>query len=143
MVHRGPAEEPPRYDKRLWFRIRGCPGKHFLLGNAHTHLGRISAWCPSQGLVTSVGFPEIEEMPPEARFWVQGFLSGNEPDYCGLDQDGRFDPEGQQYRKWVVACATFLETGTWPHPYEEDRCYVCGGSGDPKQPCCVWDAENR
>ena len=75
------AHEP--VDEDLWFTCSLDPTERdYLVGNAHTFLGRISAYCRrKQGSpYYYVSASEIlDNCSDESRRWVQGFLAGQEP----------------------------------------------------------------
>src|SRR5579885_3193266 len=73
--------EPPDYDEQLWFLQEGCDEKHFLIGNPHTFPGRMAAWCPKEQRGFCVSKSEMGECSRATRYWVEGFLRGNEPAY--------------------------------------------------------------
>ena len=66
------------YDDCLWFYHKGCEGRHYLLGNPHTHYGRMFAWCPEKNTTFCVSESEMNEMSNESKYWIKGFLSGSE-----------------------------------------------------------------
>lgn len=68
----------PDYDENLWFYHNNCEDKHFLLGNPHTFKGRMFAWCPKKGTTLCISESEIGERSIESKYWILGFLSGNE-----------------------------------------------------------------
>jgi hypothetical protein len=109
-----------------------CPGKHYLLCNAHTFPGRMRAWCPNKQIVFSVSKSAMEDCSPEARYWVQGFLAGCEPD-APLDQKGNYLPEDDpKYERWRAAIKQFPETGIWV--VQDRACEGCGEKLLPTQP---------
>lgn len=65
-------------DDKLWFYHKGCEDKHYLIGNPHTHAGRMLAWCSNKNVTFCVSESEIEDMSLESKYWIRGFLSGNE-----------------------------------------------------------------
>ncbi|WFE36208.1 hypothetical protein [Micromonospora sp. WMMD975] len=70
---------PPDVDPHLWFDTERC-GRHYLLdGNPHTFAGRMLAYCAERGIRTAVSRGEIGACSEQTRYFVRGFLSGNEP----------------------------------------------------------------
>lgn len=69
------AEEP---DPLLWFEAP-CGGRDLLAGNGNTFPGRMSAWCPDQQVSYNVSLAEMGQMSQQARYYVAGFLAGNQP----------------------------------------------------------------
>ncbi len=111
------------YDQRLWFLHKGCTGKHYLIGNPHTFRGRMWAWCPVHRRTVFVSKSEIESCSPEAEYWIQGFLAGNEPP-PPLDEHGDPAFDSPEYARWEAEIRLFHHTGFW-HPAER-RCRWCG-----------------
>ena len=66
------------YDPNLWFYHKGCVDKHYLIGNPQTFYGRMFAFCPKKNITLCVSESEICEMSTESKYWIIGFLSGNE-----------------------------------------------------------------
>lgn len=99
-------------DDNLWFYHKGCTGQHFLLGNPHTFPGRLYAWCPVRERSFYCSLQEMERMSEEARYWITGYLHGNQPE-PPRDAEGDVDFESAAYQEWVKACELFLNTGNW------------------------------
>lgn len=72
------SDQEKEYDDNLWFYHNGCEDKHYLLGNPHTHIGRMYAWCPNKKIALCVSEHEMGDMSIESKYWIKGFLSGNE-----------------------------------------------------------------
>ena len=101
------------YNSSLWFTMGShCDGKHFIVGNPHTFPGRFLAWCPEKQVSFFASKVEIEEMSTESRYWIQGFLSGNEPE-PPCDETGDVDFESKDYALWSEKCEAFAVTGSW------------------------------
>jgi hypothetical protein len=108
-------------DPRLWFDAP-CGGRDFLLaGQGHTFLGRMTAWCPDKAVSYNVSFAEMGSMSDETRYFVLGFLSGNEPG-PPEDEDGNIDPADLE--AWRSATDRFRRTGAWYGRW--GTCSVCG-----------------
>ena len=85
-----PRDDRLDLDSRLWFDAP-CGSRDFLLaGQGHTFPGRMTAWCPDKAVSYNVSLGEMGAMSDEARYFVLGFLSGNEPD-PPKDEDGNID----------------------------------------------------
>ncbi|WP_208414712.1 hypothetical protein [Paenibacillus castaneae] len=99
-------------------------GKHFIVGNPHTFHGRISAYCPQKDVFLNVSLGEIVDMPLNTKYWIKGFLSGNEPS-PPVNEDGDFHPQGHEDNiHWDKSVALFHKTGSW---YSGKRnCTICG-----------------
>jgi hypothetical protein len=50
-----------------------------MTGNGGTFPGRMAAWCPEGQVGYNVSLAEMGEMSREARYYVAGFLAGNQP----------------------------------------------------------------
>lgn len=111
------AQQMEGVDERLWIRTSGCDSRDFLVGNSHTFPGRMSAYCPTDGVHYSVSLSEIEDMSPDAVHWVAGFLVGNQPRPEDLFGPGIHDAHDSDphWRRWTEAVEQFRRTGTWPH----------------------------
>jgi hypothetical protein len=70
------AGEP---DPLLWFEGWCGGGRDLLTGNGGTFHGRMSAWCPHEQVGYNVSLAEMGQMSQQARYWVAGFLAGNQP----------------------------------------------------------------
>ncbi|HEU5379847.1 MAG TPA: hypothetical protein VFV38_30865 [Ktedonobacteraceae bacterium] len=117
--------ESSHYDEQLWFIQEGCDEKHYLQGNPHTFPGRMAAWCPKQQQGFCVSKSEIQECSVAARYWIQGFLSGNEPAYPTDDEGYPLESEDDpQIKKWRAAIQLFAKTGVWVR--QERVCEQCG-----------------
>ncbi len=99
-------------DLRLWFKHLGCTGKHFLLGNPHTVAGRMMAWCPKTERSIFVSKADIGSTSLLARYWIEGFLHGSEPE-PPAGKDGPPDFESKKYKDWQRRTEEFRLSGTW------------------------------
>jgi hypothetical protein len=104
---------PPEFDANLWFEHLGCRGRHYLLGNPHTVPGRMQAWCPREGVSVFVSRNDIGRASRAARYWIEGYLHGNEP-APPAGRDGPPDFGSATYRRWQRDTASFRASGTWP-----------------------------
>lgn len=102
-------------DRSLWFHHLGCTGRHYLLGNPHTVPGRMLGWCPSERCSVFVSRADIGAMSRNARYWIDGFLHGSEPD-PPPGEDGPPDFSSREYKAWLRDAARFRRTGAWPTP---------------------------
>lgn len=115
-----PDEEPP-LDERLWFE-GDCGKRDFIAGNGHTFVGRMAAWCPHDQVGYNVSLGEIETMSDESRYFIAGFLVGNEPGYP-TDDEGD-DGSAADMVAWESARRRFRRTGLWFGRW--GTCGVCG-----------------
>ena len=115
--------EEIEFDKNLWFYHNGCEGKHYLIGNPHTFYGRMWAWCPKKQKSFFVSLVEIGEKSEQAKYWIDGFLCGNQP-APPTDVNDDVDFESPAYKKWIEAIKLFSKTGYWTDM--ERQCDKCG-----------------
>ena len=116
-------DEEVYYDDDLWFTHKGCEGNHYLIGNPHTHPGRMWAWCPKKQGTIFVSKAEMDEISDKAKTWIHGFLMGNQP-APPTGKDGFTDFRSQEYKTWTKAAELFTQTGSWST--EERFCNDCG-----------------
>jgi hypothetical protein len=69
------AGEP---DPLLWFEA-SCGGRDLLAGNGGTYPGRMAARCPDRQVSYNVSLAEMGQMSQQTRYYVAGFLAGNQP----------------------------------------------------------------
>lgn len=117
-----PDEPAPEVDERLWFEA-SCGGRDFLVGNGHTFVGRMAAWCPDERVGYNVSLGEMGEMSDAARYWVAGYLAGSEPGYP-YDEDADAAAEAADLAAWEAALRRFRRTGEWYGRW--GTCRVCG-----------------
>lgn len=99
---------PEEIDLRLRITIGSCPVEHYLVGNPHTFRGRIATWCPLDSVEVNVSKSEIVATTDEAKYWIDGFLAGNEPPPPDSD-----DPAAE--REWENIRHLFRMQGDMPH----------------------------
>ncbi len=59
------------------------------------------------------------------RYWIEGFLSGNEPAYPADDEGYPLESEDDpRVKKWRAAIQLFAKTGVWVQ--QERTCQRCG-----------------
>jgi hypothetical protein len=56
-----------------------CGGRDLLAGNGGTYPGCMLAWCPARQVSYNVSRAEMGQMWQQARYYVAGFLAGNQP----------------------------------------------------------------
>lgn len=91
-----------------------------LAGNPHTHPGRFLVLWESLGASYSTSLSDIADMSAESRAWLDGYLSGCEPDVfqvLGLDDDA--EPTEEQYGAWRAKLIEFHESGSVRLPLRE------------------------
>jgi hypothetical protein len=109
----------PAHDPELWVEAHGFDGRCFLLGNPHTHLGRMVVWVESLRDVAYISKYDVENASEAARRWIEGFLHGNEPspaEYLGIDPraEADLDDGDPGLARWQAALVEFHQKGTMP-----------------------------
>lgn len=130
----GPVSVPPRWervpdpeqpagpDPLLWFEAP-CGGRDLLTGNGGTFPGRMAAWCPDRKVAYNVSMAEMGQMSQQARYYLAGFLAGNQPGPPPpSDPDEDTDPA--DLTAWIAATARFRRTGLWLGRWR--TCQICG-----------------
>jgi hypothetical protein len=109
-----------RHDKALWFKMKSCcSAKHLLCGNPHTFRGRIEAYCPNRKISFAVSLTQMDSMSKNARFWIDGFLCGNEPP-PPMDKEGDFlPPDEAAFKRWEKNISEFRRTGKWKREWPD------------------------
>jgi hypothetical protein len=107
----------PAFDPELWVVAEGFEGRCYLLGNNHTHLGRMAAWIESLGLVAGLSKYQITDASEAARRWIDGYLHGSEPgpaEYLGIGDGAitQLDEDDPGMNRWRAALTEFHETGS-------------------------------
>jgi hypothetical protein len=113
------AEGP---DPLLWFEAP-CGGRDLLTGSGSTYPGRMAAWCLDKKVSYNVSLAEMGQMSQQARYYVAGFLAGNQP---GLPPppDPDADAEPGDLTAWQAATGRFRRTGLWLGRWR--TCQTCG-----------------
>jgi len=115
----GTVGEP---DPLLWFEAP-CGGRDLLTGNGGTYPGRMAAWCPAKKVSYNVSLAEMGQMSQQARYYVAGFLAGNQPGPPPPpDPDADIDPG--DLTAWKAAAGRFRRTGLWLGRWR--TCHTCG-----------------
>ena len=65
-------------DPLPWFEAP-CRGRDLLAGNGGAYPRRMLAWCPARQISYNVSRAEMGQMSQQARYYVAGFLAGNQP----------------------------------------------------------------
>ncbi|GHJ42781.1 hypothetical protein Cs7R123_01230 [Catellatospora sp. TT07R-123] len=112
--------DTPEADERLWFQAP-CGGRDFLVGSGNTFPGRMAAWCPDKAVFYNVSLDEMASMSEQARYFVAGFLAGNQP---GHPVDGDGDAAESDLVAWQAATARFRRSGYWYGRWS--TCEACG-----------------
>jgi hypothetical protein len=81
------------------------------------------AWCPHEQLGYNVSLAEMGQMSQEARYWVAGFLAGNQ---LGPPPPPHFDADTDpgDLIAWRAATGRFRRTGLWSGRWR--TCQTCG-----------------
>lgn len=111
-------------DVDLWVLLHDCPGKHFLLYNPHTFVGRVAVYCESKNRIANVSKAEISETSRESGYWLSGFLAGCEPNCPKTEEGDQLPDDHPLVNQWRSAIQEFPQTGLW---YSGQRtCSSCG-----------------
>ena len=102
----------PKYNTDLWFEHKGCTGKHFILGNPHTFIGRIYAWCPVKQTAFCVSRTEIGKLSNEAEYWIKGYLTGQQP-VPPTNENDEIDYQSKEFKEWEKKVDIYEKTGDW------------------------------
>ena len=145
-------ELPGFVDPNLWFESDA--GRLYLhADNPHTFPGRMLAYHPSHGPTICVSKKEVlESCSEQTRYFVLGFVSGNEPGPPPGPDGYPVDPGDPLYDRWSTARREYHETGVY---HEPRNCERCGADLDPQnqgywewpnscQPCLElrpWDTD--
>lgn len=101
----------------LWVETDGF-GRCRLERNAHTFPGRIGAWSETLGTSVTISKSDVREASPEVWAWIDGFLTGNEPEFhefAGIDPREDEPPEDDPaWRRYEEALTEFRSTGSMP-----------------------------
>lgn len=106
---------PDSIDPSLWFTTKNYgPDRkfYFFSHSPHTFYGRMHAYDPEQKQSFSVSKYEISTMSPEAGYFVQGFLAGNEPS-PPEGANGPLPNDDPQILRWTRAIDLWRITGIW------------------------------
>jgi hypothetical protein len=79
------------------------------------------AWCPTDDVRYLVSLSEMGDMSSASRYFVRGFLSGNEVG-PPADDDGETAPA--DLAAWIAATRRFRQTGSWFGRWR--TCRECG-----------------
>jgi hypothetical protein len=112
-------------DDCLWVEINDTCGtaRHYLVGNPHTHPGRMEVYCPSMERFTRISKSEIMSCSRESEYWILGYLHGSCPD-LPTDGEGSWLPEDHPSMvEWRASREEFPQTGYWSS--DPQRCEYC------------------
>jgi hypothetical protein len=107
---------PEDLDPLLWIEIEGVEGRCYLFGNPHTFRGRMYAYSEVLASDLAVSKSQISARSPEARYWIEGFLTGNEPSESDALGDSEDDDPEIRFRRWQELALDFRRSGTWRGP---------------------------
>lgn len=131
---------PADVDPRLWFEMDSCEGRHYLVeGNPHTFRGRMYFYCPPQNIYTRISRSEIGECSDETRYFIRGYLSGNEPPPPRDHDNDLLDDRDPAFTLWRKVVEVFRNTGYW-WSGDPRTCHCCRGEllpSEPGEPPCL------
>lgn len=108
-------------DKELWVEVDGL-GRCRLDGNAHTFPpGRISVWSETVADWRTIDRRDIREASQEAWAWIDGFLSGSEPEFheflgIGPNDDDTWPKDHESWPRYQDALEEFRRVGAFAFP---------------------------
>ena len=114
-------------DDCLWVEINDDCGtaRHYLVGNPHTHPGRIEVYCPAMEKHTRISKSEIMSCSRESEYWILGYLHGNCPDPPTDAGGSRLRDDHPSMVEWRESREEFPQTGYWSG--NPQRCEYCRG----------------
>ena len=134
-------ELPAYVDPHLWFEDGG-QRLYLVADNPHTFHGRMCAYHPALDLIVMVSKSDVvNNCSEEARYFVLGYLSGNQPDPPRNAEGDWVEDDDPRSEEWRRAVTLFHETGYWNTEHGR-MCGWCGAElllSDPGEPCvqCV------
>jgi hypothetical protein len=111
---------PDYVDPELWFEIDSCGGRHYLLDDSPSILGRMYAYCPRTHETTRVSKGEMTAFSEAAGYFVRGFLAGSQPP-PPLDEEGMLVQDQAAVAAWRRAVEDYRATGIWRSHRPEDQ----------------------
>ena len=124
-----------RIDRKLWFTMVSCKGRHFAIYNSHTFHGRFTAWCPVKKRAVNVSKAELRTSSEQMKYWLKGFLSGNEPGPPRMENGLVEELDSENFKRWQSAIDLFSETGFWSS--SQRTCKACGKPLLPSALACT------
>jgi hypothetical protein len=111
------------FDASLWIVTTRSGPRGFIVGNCHTHQGRMAATFPDDGSSRCVSKGEVLEASDAAWQWIDGFLSGSEPTASDMYGPGVFDlpDDHPKLQHWRDAVTEYRQTGSWPYAHWHPR----------------------
>ena len=111
---------PAMPDNGMWVETDGF-GRCRIDGNAHTFPGRISAWSEEVGKWVTIDRRDIRDAPQEVWTWIDGFLSGSEPEFhefLGVHavEVDVWPTEHEDWGRYQDTLEEFRKTGAFPFP---------------------------
>ena len=76
------SDMPPHdhpIDTALWVELTDSDVRWYVCGNPHTFPGRFDVWSPDLDVALTIGKDEVVAASEPARWWIDGYLHGNEP----------------------------------------------------------------
>jgi hypothetical protein len=101
-------------DPVLWVELAARPGRWTIHYNPHTHPGRFAVVdADDNAIYASRG--DVTACSLEARYWLDGFLRGSEPDAERMFGPDIWESDGDDPRwvRWRAALDQFRRTGDW------------------------------
>lgn len=120
------SDMPPHdhpIDPALWVELTDSDVRWYVCGNPHTFPGRFDVWSPDLDVALTISKDEVVAASDPARYWIEGFLHGNEPsiyEFLGLDPaTAEIDDADPGWARWRQALEEFRRTGAAPRDIRE------------------------
>jgi hypothetical protein len=108
---------PDDVDPALWFRGACGQVDYLVRDNAHTHPGRLTAYCPHRPDHPDydISINQLGECAEQVRWWAEGFVIGSEPGPPLNDSGFEVEEDDSAYQSWSNHRAEYRRTGVWPN----------------------------
>jgi hypothetical protein len=116
----GGEELHPDFDPERWVVVENIPDRLYLGYNPHISAPyRIGVWSPAWGASTRISASEVIDASPSARAWLDGYLTGSEPDLADMFGPDSYDfaKSNPRFERWRTALRRYRETGRWTGGY--------------------------
>jgi hypothetical protein len=110
------SDLPVRFDRALWVESGGERG--YIVGNARTHRGLFHVCFPDRRYLSTVSAYQLTATSTEARYWLRGFLTGQEPsidEYLGRDRSEEdYNPTDEERARYITFLERCVNEGSHP-----------------------------
>jgi hypothetical protein len=112
-------EHPHEIDLSLWVELVDSDVRWYICGNPHTFPGHFDVWSPDLDRNLTVSKSDVAQSSEPARWWIEGFLHGNEPsitEYLGLPDDADVADDDPAWEDWKQALDQYRRSGETIQP---------------------------